>query len=200
MKKQLFACLAVAALLSACGGRTGASSQGEATAEGQPVAAEKGQQKVEDIDPQSEEALMIQVKDYYAEMNRMAAEDDVIDIARLDRQFCSKSLLALMAQVDEANQKVDGPEGYFSDEGYHWLQGLDTPVEVDINEVYFEEIEKKKYAEVYLALKNNGSTSKLRLRTVFEDGAWKINDFVEYDCDTCSLRNDMDAFLGNPIP
>ena len=118
-----------------------------------------------------------------------------MDMSQLDSIACTKSLLTLMKQVEEKSIKAvaQGSDEYFEDEGYRWFQGLGTPIQVQFDDITDP---SEDYVEAFLTLSWNGQTAPVRLRLTVEDGAWKINDFADYDTDGVGFRTDMEHFLG----
>ena len=144
-------------------------------------------------DLHTEEAIKAQITAYYNELNNV--NDGVMNMTLLDSIACTKSLLALMEQVEEKNMKAiaQGSDAYFEDEGYRWFQGLGTPIKVQFDNITDP---TQDYVEAFLTLSWNGQDAQVRLRLTVEDGQWKINDFADYDTDGVGFRRDMEFFLG----
>ncbi len=144
-------------------------------------------------DLHTEEAIKAQITAYYNELNNV--NDGEINMTQLDSIACTKSLLALMEQVEEKNMKAiaQGSDAYFEDEGYRWFQGLGTPIKVQFDNITDP---TQDYVEAFLTLSWNGQKGQVRLRLTVEDGQWKINDFADYDTDGVGFRRDMEFFLG----
>ncbi|MBQ8709451.1 MAG: hypothetical protein IJ550_02555 [Bacteroidaceae bacterium] len=144
-------------------------------------------------DLHTEEAIKAQITAYYNELNNV--NDGEINMTQLDSIACTKSLLALMEQVEEKNMKAiaQGSDAYFEDEGYRWFQGLGTPIKVQFDNITDP---TQDYVEAFLTLSWNGQDAQVRLRLTVEDGQWKINDFADYDTDGVGFRRDMEFFLG----
>ncbi|MDY6257699.1 MAG: hypothetical protein SPL58_07015 [Bacteroidaceae bacterium] len=144
-------------------------------------------------DLHTEEAIKAQITAYYNELNNV--NDGVMNMTLLDSIACTKSLLALMEQVEEKNMKAiaQGSDAYFEDEGYRWFQGLGTPIKVQFDNITDP---TQDYVEAFLTLSWNGQKGQVRLRLTVEDGQWKINDFADYDLDGVGFRRDMESFLG----
>ncbi len=144
-------------------------------------------------DLHTEEAIKAQITAYYNELNNV--NDGVMNMTLLDSIACTKSLLALMEQVEEKNMKAiaQGSDAYFEDEGYRWFQGLGTPIKVQFDNITDP---TQDYVEAFLTLSWNGQKGQVRLRLTVEDGQWKINDFSDYDLDGVGFRRDMESFLG----
>lgn len=144
-------------------------------------------------DLHTEEAIKAQITAYYNELNNV--NDGEMNMTLLDSIACTKSLLALMEQVEEKNMKAiaQGSDAYFEDEGYRWFQGLGTPIKVQFDNITDP---TQDYVEAFLTLSWNGQDAQVRLRLTVEDGQWKINDFADYDTDGVGFRRDMEFFLG----
>ena len=144
-------------------------------------------------DLHTEEATKAQIAAYYNELNNV--NDGVMNMTLLDSIACTKSLLALMEQVEEKNMKAiaQGSDAYFEDEGYRWFQGLGTPIKVQFDNITDP---TQDYVEAFLTLSWNGQDAQVRLRLTVEDRQWKINDFADYDTDGVGFRRDMEFFLG----
>ncbi len=144
-------------------------------------------------DLHTEEAIKAQITAYYNELNNV--NDGEINMTQLDSIACTKSLLALMEQVEEKNMKAiaQGSDAYFEDEGYRWFQGLGTPIKVQFDNITDP---TQDYVEAFLTLSWNGQDAQVRLRLTVEDRQWKINDFADYDTDGVGFRRDMEFFLG----
>ena len=144
-------------------------------------------------DLHTEEAIKAQITAYYNELNNV--NDGEINMTQLDSIACTKSLLALMQQVEEKNMKAiaQGSDAYFEDEGYRWFQGLGTPIKVQFDNITDP---TQDYVEAFLTLSWNGQDAQVRLRLTVEDRQWKINDFADYDTDGVGFRRDMEFFLG----
>ncbi len=144
-------------------------------------------------DLHTEEAIKAQITAYYNELNNV--NDGEMNMTLLDSIACTKSLLALMEQVEEKNMKAiaQGSDAYFEDEGYRWFQGLGTPIKVQFDNITDP---TQDYVEAFLTLSWNGQKGQVRLRLTVEDGQWKINDFADYDLDGVGFRRDMEFFLG----
>lgn len=144
-------------------------------------------------DIHTEEAIRDQITAYYNELNNV--NDGGLDMTTLDSIACTKSLLALMEQVEEKSMKAiaQGSDEYFEDEGYRWYQGLGTPIKVQFDDITDPEQDR---VEAFLTLSWNGQKGQVRLRLTVEDGQWKIDDFADYDLDGVGFRRDMESFLG----
>ena len=144
-------------------------------------------------DIHTEEAIRDQITAYYNELNNV--NDGGLDMTTLDSIACTKSLLALMEQVEEKSMKAiaQGSDEYFEDEGYRWYQGLGTPIKVQFDDITDPEQDR---VEAFLTLSWNGQKGQVRLRLTVEDGQWKIDDFADYDTDGVGFRRDMESFLG----
>lgn len=190
MKKNFIPMLIATAALSlaACGNQTKGNGEGTDS-----LATDSIVEATPAADLHTEEAIKTQINAYYNELNNMNAGE--MDMSQLDSIACTKSLLALMKQVEEKSIKAvaQGSDEYFEDEGYRWFQGLGTPIQVQFDDITDP---SEDYVEAYLTLSWNGQTAPVRLRLTVEDGAWKINDFADYDTDGVGFRTDMEYFLG----
>lgn len=190
MKKNNILILTALAALSftSCGNKTngGETDTDSLTADTTVTAA-----PVADI--HTEEAIRDQITAYYNELNNV--NDGGLDMTTLDSIACTKSLLALMEQVEEKSMKAiaQGSDEYFEDEGYRWYQGLGTPIKVQFDDITDPEQDR---VEAFLTLSWNGQKGQVRLRLTVEDGQWKIDDFADYDTDGVGFRRDMESFLG----
>lgn len=193
--KQLLISSAIACLLmlTACDGKkvNNGSIDADSIAAGTTDSTSMTATPAADL--HTEEAIKAQITAYYNELNNV--NDGVMNMTLLDSIACTKSLLALMEQVEEKNMKAiaQGSDAYFEDEGYRWFQGLGTPIKVQFDNITDP---TQDYVEAFLTLSWNGQDAQVRLRLTVEDGQWKINDFADYDTDGVGFRRDMEFFLG----
>lgn len=178
------------ALLSACDGK---KLNTPFTNSIDSIASDSASTTTAAADLHTEEAIKAQITAYYNELNNV--NDGVMNMTLLDSIACTKSLLALMEQVEEKNMKAiaQGSDAYFENEGYRWFQGLGTPIKVQFDNITDP---TQDYVEAFLTLSWNGQKGQVRLRLTVEDGQWKINDFADYDTDGVGFRRDMEFFLG----
>lgn len=192
MKKLLMSITVMGslALLSACDGK---KLNTPFTNSIDSIASDSASTTTAAADLHTEEAIKAQITAYYNELNNV--NDGVMNMTLLDSIACTKSLLALMEQVEEKNMKAiaQGSDAYFENEGYRWFQGLGTPISVQFDNITDP---TQDYVEAFLTLSWNGQKGQVRLRLTVEDGQWKINDFADYDLDGVGFRRDMESFLG----
>ena len=187
-KSNILMLIAIAALsFTSCGNKTNSNGEGaDSVTTDSPTEA-----PVANI--HTEEAVREQITAYYNELNNMSEGE--MDMTLLDSIACTKSLLALMEQVEEKSMKAiaQGSDAYFEDEGNRWFQGLGTPIKVQFDDITDPTEDR---VEAYLTLSWSGQTAPVRLRLIVEDGQWKIDDFADYDTDGVGFRTDMEYFLG----
>ena len=184
MKKIYCFYAAVAMVLTACGGNK--TQGGEAAAITAPLDSivktvevsevSEAQPKAKSPKMLSEEAVMVQLRTCFAEVNRMAAEGG-IDVTALDKKYCSRDFLELKNNLEKKVQK--GEVAFEGDEGYHWTADIGTPLTVDSVSALLVTAEQAQ-AEVWLK-DAHGNRGYLELTLYLEDGAWKIHNWIDDD-------------------
>ena len=181
--------MALAALsFTSCGNKTNDNGEGADS-----IAADTVMVAEPAADIHTEEAIKEQINAYYNELNNVNGGE--MSMTLLDSIACTKSLLALMEQVEEKSMRAiaQGSDEYFEDEGYRWFQGLSTPMNVQFDDITDPTQDR---VEAFLTLSWKGQNAQVRLRLQVEDGQWKIDDFADYDTDGVGFRRDMESFLG----
>ena len=188
-KNNILILMALAALsFTSCGNKTNGNGEGaDSLAADTIMVAELA------ADIHTEEAIKEQINAYYNELNNVNGGE--MSMTLLDSIACTKSLLALMEQVEEKSMRAiaQGSDEYFEDEGYRWFQGLSTPMNVQFDDITDPTQDR---VEAFLTLSWKGQNAQVRLRLQVEDGQWKIDDFADYDTDGVGFRRDMESFLG----
>jgi len=188
-KNNILILIALAALsFTSCGNKTNGNSDGADS-----IAADTVNCQLSTVNCHTEEAIKEQITAYYNELNNVNGGE--MDMTLLDSLACTKSLLALMEQVEEKSMRAiaQGSDAYFEDEGYRWFQGLSTPMNVQFDDITDPTQDR---VEAFLTLSWKGQNAQVRLRLQVEDGQWKIDDFADYDTDGVGFRRDMESFLG----
>jgi hypothetical protein len=181
--------MALAALsFTSCGNKTNGYSDGADS-----LASDTVNSQQPTVNIHTEEAIREQINAYYNELNNVNGGE--MSMTLLDSIACTKSLLALMEQVEEKSMRAiaQGSDAYFEDEGYRWFQGLSTPMTVQFDDITDPAEDR---VEAFLTLSWNGQNAQVRLRLQVEDEQWKIDDFADYDTDGVGFRTDMESFLG----
>jgi len=122
------------------------------------------------------EAVEAQIRACYDEVNKQG-EGDGPYINRLDELFCSKDFLELRKQLSQKVKK--GEVTFDGDEGWHWLPGVGTPINVDTVKAELLTANQAQ-AEVWLS-DRRGNHGYLELNLYLEDGAWKIHNWIDSD-------------------
>lgn len=184
MKMKMIIFAAVAMVMAACGGDK--MQGGSAVAESIPVDSVVKVKQVREVkEPKatkrapklwSETAVVAQVRDYFSEVNKMAATDG-IDVERLDKMFCSNDFLELKSMLGKKVQK--GEVMFEGDEGYHWTAGLAAPITVDSVSTVLT-VKDQARAEVWLKDEHE-NRGYLELALYLEDGMWKVHDWIDGD-------------------
>ena len=183
MIKKIVLGMMAAALLVACGGDKTQGVETEATAI--PVDSIMRKEMVKQQEPETRKkgpnlwtvaAVESQIRSYFAEINRMAAED-IIDIDKLDNRYCSRDFLTLKRQLEKKILK--GEVMFEGDQGYHWTAGLSTPIMVD--SVSAELLTRDQaQAEVWL-IDEHQNRGYMELTMYLEDSAWKVHNWIDTD-------------------
>ena len=108
-----------------------------------------------------------------------------------NQSFCSREWNSLLRQINEIDSLYHGDELGFWDADY-WIMGQDWH-ELSISDVEVLTVTPTE-ASVQLQLHNFDTSTPVALRMVFEDGVWKIDDFlrVEHDID---LKQSMQEYV-----
>ena len=119
------------------------------------------------------EDLAKYVEAIYGDVNREFAGEINMD---LDSAYCSeswKTRLAEMHKKQDANP--DEPIDFFS--ANYWVMGQDA-LNVRASNIEVESLGSGK-ATVSLDLSNFGETTHVQLQMVYENGDWKIDNFID---------------------
>lgn len=183
MMKRIVLGLMAATLMMACGGDKAQDGEAEATAgpvdsvvRMKTVKQKKPAPKKREPNLWTVSAVESQISSYFAEVNRMAAED-VIDIDMLDDKYCSRDFLTLKRQLEKKIQK--GEVMFEGDQGHHWTAGLATPITVDSLTAELLTRDQAQ-AEVWL-IDENQNRGYMELTMYLEDGAWKVHNWIDTD-------------------
>ena len=179
MKKTINLILAVMVLMTmaSCGNKTkGVESDSDSTQVDSLMVADSVASGPTDL--WTTEAVEAQIRACFAEVNQMAA-DDGIDITLLDLKFCSEDFLELKEKLYKKVRESKGQLMFDSDEGYHWVPNIGTPMTID--SVKSELLTgDQAQAEVWLKDKR-GNKGYLEMTLYLENGAWKVHNWIDDD-------------------
>ena len=114
----------------------------------------------------------------YTIYNAWASGDTTVHLYDYDfeSEYCSRDWNNLVARVNEYDNSHEEIEMGFFDADY-WVMGQDAQ-DLSISEVSVVKFQGDK-AVVEFDRENCGSTSRIRLEMVYEDGEWKIDNFID---------------------
>ncbi len=178
MMKHWILMLAAALALSGCQSNGGSTEKAVQAAENQPADVQEITQRVEEI-----------YGTVFEEYNR---EDSLRNLDQLDDDdtgvmghmqelvdnYCSSEWRRLMRQIDEIDSVNDG-QGYW--EADFWIMGQDWH-QLSISDVKVQACTDSE-AVVELKLHNFDTSKPVTLKMVKEDGAWRIDDFIDNEAD-----------------
>jgi len=177
MMKHWILMLAAALALGGCQSDGGSTKKTVQTAENQPADVQEITQRVEEI-----------YGTVFEEYNR---EDSLRNLDQLDDDpgamghmqefidnYCSSEWRRLMRQIDEIDSVNDG-QGYW--EADFWIMGQDWH-QLSISDVKVQACTDSE-AVVEFKLHNFDAAKPVTLKMVKEDGAWRIDDFIDNEVD-----------------
>lgn len=114
----------------------------------------------------------------YTIYNAWASGDTTVSLMEydFDSEYCSRDWNHMVARVDAYDNNHEEIEMGFFDADY-WVMGQDAQ-DLSISDVNLVSFQGDK-AVVEFDRENCGSTSHVRLEMVYEDGEWKIDNFID---------------------
>ena len=177
MMKHWILMLAAALALGGCQSNGGSTEKAVQAVDNQPADVQEITQRVEEI-----------YGTVFKEYNR---EDSLRNLDQLDDDpgamghmqefidnYCSSEWRRLMRQIDEIDSVNDG-QGYW--EADFWIMGQDWH-QLSISDVKVQACTGSE-AVVELKLHNFDAAKPVTLKMVKEDGAWRIDDFIDNEVD-----------------
>lgn len=191
MKKRFFM-MAIATLtvcvMSACGSKDGGKEYTEPvvdTADDSDEAA-----------PKTEEGVIAMMRAAYEDANLIYApqEDGMEANIDLFGMYCSKEFNSVIEQVREIEAKKDNENDcFFADWNalwHFWDDGVVTPKDFDVS------IDGDT-ADVTFELTHGKDSATQAVALVYEDGQWRVNDWLQRGMDGLSMVEQMKEYIKN---
>lgn len=123
----------------------------------------------------TEEAVESQIMKMYDRLNDMD-KNGIINIYQLEDDFCTSHYLAVRDAIKKAIENVKGDNVFFGDEeGYRFLVGMATPLEVDTIKV---DLLTGNMAQAQVRFKGaDEENGFMRLELDMENDQWRVNNF-----------------------
>lgn len=177
MSKQsiitVFLSVGLTAALASCGGN-GKSTTLIPSGNEAPAIETAQQEETNMASPEIIEARVNAIYDAvaaaYPELHEIPPSTDSLDIA-----FCSAQWQTLVEMVNNKDSEEMGEERFFTSD--YWIMGQDYG-KISIDDVKVELKDDNNHANVSLIL-HNLSDIKVKLEMVFENGEWKIDNFID---------------------
>ena len=143
----------------------------------------------------TEEAVAEQIRKIYAGVNAAFAKQDNGSEANTDLfgKYCSEHWNEVMAQVRAKNNKLSDPsERRFENERMiwnYWGEGQVEPKDIHVL------LTTGDMAEATLTLAHGDEWMHTKLWLFYEDGQWRINDWLEVGDSSEGLLGEMEKFV-----
>ena len=180
MKKVFLsiAIVVVVASMVSCGSQTAKGGDNDSTAvlseqSEQIQAADSGAAAPAEL--WTTEAVEAQVRKIYDRLNDMD-KNGIINIHRLEDEFCTSYYLGLRDAIGKAMEGVKGDQVFFGDEeGYRFLAGMGTPLEIEIIKA---DLLTGDMAQAQVRFKGaDEENGFMRLELDLENGQWRVKNF-----------------------
>ena len=182
MKKVFLsiAIVAVTATMVSCGNKTAKGGDNDSTTVADSVVADStvadSTVTAAPADIWTEEAVEAQIRKMYDRLNEMD-KNGAINIVKLEDEFCSSYYLNLRNAIRKAIENATGDDQMFfgDEEGYRFLAGMATPLEIEIIKV---DLLTGDMAQAQVRFKGaDEENGFMRLELDLEDGAWRVKNF-----------------------
>ena len=182
MKKVFLsiAIVAVTATMVSCGSKTAKGGDNDSTAVADSVVADStvadSTVTAAPADIWTEEAVEAQIRKMYDCLNEMD-KNGAINIVKLEDEFCSSYYLNLRNAIRKAIENATGDDQMFfgDEEGYRFLAGMATPLEIEIIKA---DLLTGDMAQAQVTFKGaDEENGFMRLELDLEDGAWRVKNF-----------------------
>ena len=173
MKRMLFsiAIVSLIATMVSCGNKTVKGGDNDSTVVADSAAVAPAQAEL-----WTEEAVEAQIRKMYDRLNDMD-KNGVINIPTLEDEFCSGHYLNLRNAIRKSIKDATGDDRMFfgDEEGYRFLAGMATPLEIDEIKV---DLLTGDMAQAQVRFKGaDEENGFMRLELDLEDGAWRVKNF-----------------------
>ena len=182
MKKVFLsiAIVAVTATMVSCGSKTAKGGDNDSTTVADSVVADStvadSTVTAAPADIWTEEAVEAQIRKMYDRLNEMD-KNGAINIVKLEDEFCSSYYLNLRNAIRKAIENATGDDQMFfgDEEGYRFLAGMATPLEIEIIKA---DLLTGDMAQAQVRFKGaDEENGFMRLELDLEDGAWRVKNF-----------------------
>jgi len=180
--KKVFYSIAIVTLLVtmvSCGNKTAKGDDSDSTAvlceQSEQVRAADSTVAAAPAELWTTEAVESQVRKIYNRLNDMD-KNGIINIRRLEDEFCTSYYLGLRDAIGKAMENVKGDQVFFGDEeGYRFLAGMGTPMEI---ETIKADLLTGDMAQAQVRFKGaDEENGFMRLELDFENGQWRVKNF-----------------------
>lgn len=171
--KKVFLSIAIVAVIAtmvSCGNKTAKGGDNDSTAVADSAVATAS------AELWTEEAVEAQIRKMYDRLNDMD-KNGVINIITLEDEFCSSYYLNLRNAIHKAIKDATGDDRMFfgDDEGYRFLAGMSTPLEIEIVKV---DLLTGDMAQAQVRFKGaDEENGFMRLELDLENGVWRVKNF-----------------------
>ena len=190
--------IAIAALsvctMMACGSKD-SSKDNENVGSSQVADAADEMTDDEEDAPKTKEGVIAMLKEAYDDVNIIYGprdEDDLEPNIDLFGMYCSKSFRELIDQVREIEAKKDSGDDYFFTDWnalwHFWDEGTVTPKDFDV------QVEGDT-ADATFELVHGKETVTQSVSLVYEDGQWRVNDWLQRGMDAVSKVEQMKEYI-----
>ena len=164
--------MTLAWLIASCGNKTAQGGDNDSTA----VADSAVAVATAPAELWTVEAVEAQVRKIYDRLNDMD-KNGIINVRQLEDEFCTSYYLGLRDAISKAmeNVKGDGRMFFGDEEGYRFLAGLGTPLEI---ETIKADLLPGDMAQAQVRFKGaDEENGFMRLELDFENGQWRVKNF-----------------------
>ena len=145
---------------------------------------------------ETEEGVTECIMEYFEAVNKTFAEGSDMNPFDLDKKYYSAYWNEVYDEVNNKESLAPSAEQRFFVDDKHWTAGMETPLEARDIKIEFLADEKAE-AQLTLVDKAHGHRQKVILTLDFEQGIWRISNWLQKSHDTAgSLLRRMEKYIG----